>query len=88
MFKILKNINYTPPCGGMKVASNVDIIIRNLIKFFNIDKLEISKEEFQGLWSSSKDEILISFLLDRRKLSLNEFLNKGFDFRGIKIRIR
>jgi len=87
-FKKLSELNYIQPIGGMECLANVNLIILNALEKVNGSNLEFDRKEFNSFFTFFKDEILISILLDEKKIPLNKKLLTGVDFRGIKIRLR
>ncbi len=86
-FKKISELEYTAPEGGWDCTANVSWIISEiLVRYPNVN-FELSKREFIGLMSVFGYEVMVSALLDDRKLPLNEILRTGFDFRGIQMKI-
>ena len=86
-FKKTSELVYSAPAGEWDFLANILIIVNEILKNYPDTNLELSRKEAIGFLATFKDEVLLSLLLDKRKMRLNEFLTKGFDFRGIKIRV-
>ena len=94
--EIYKNVNefdYTPPEGGWECLANISYIVDHLLTKYPNTNLELNIKEFTGFMSVFNNEVMVSILLDKRLiekkgLGINKILREGFEFRGIKIRVK
>ena len=87
-YKKISELNFELPVGGWECMANISYIVACLQRYFPNTNFELTRSEFIGFMSSFGNEVLVSCMLDERDLKMREILHQGFDFRGIKIRVR
>jgi hypothetical protein len=91
-FKTIKELyefyEYLPPEGGMEYLTNIDCIFRYLLEKSPSTNIELTRKEFSNFMAVFNNEVCTAILLDKRNLQVNQILIEGFDFRGIKVRVK
>ena len=93
LFSKPSELDYVPPEGGWDYMGNINCIIANLLYKYPNTNLELSQKEFSMFMATHAVEVMCSFLLDKRfedkkRAGINSIFKEGFDFRGIKVRVK
>ena len=93
LFKKTTELDCILPAGEWSLKANISYIISSLLFKFPNTNIELSEKEFSMFMAEFNYEVMTSIILDKRLIKkrgmgLNEIFNEGFDFRGIKIRVR
>ena len=89
--ELYKELNYTPPEGGMECMANIWVIFSQILSKCDYN-IELDKKEFTGFMTTFGNEAMMSILLDKRfedkgRAGINSILREGIEFRGIMVRV-
>jgi len=81
------------PAGEWDCMANIPYIINTYLIENPETNIELSQKEFSKFMMSHSVETMCSLLLDKRfedrkRAGINSIFKEGFNFRGIKIRVR
>ena len=93
LFRKTSEFDYVPPVGEWDYMGNITCIIANLLSKYPSVNIELSQKEFSMFMSTHGIEAVSSLLLDKRfedkkRAGINSIFKEGFEFRGIKVRVR
>lgn len=93
LFRKTSEFDYVPPVGEWDYLANITNIMANLLSKYPNTNIELSQKEFAMFMATHGMEAISSLLLDKRfedkkRAGINSIFTEGFDFRGIKIRVR
>ncbi len=93
IFKRTSELDYVPPAGEWDYLANVSHIVNKLLTLYPNTNIELSTKEFGSFMAIFNGEVMVSLLLDKRfedkkRAGINSIFKEGFEFRGIKVRVR